>query len=102
MTQLRSTAPEATAARLTGAHAVASVVVSDATSLAVLGLNGRQLRALIVERAVPHARWRRHVSARVDHLLQALGLADAAPCPTQPWDEEAAIAAAVKPRKRRT
>lgn len=61
---------------------VAPVVVTDAPAMAAVlaaavGLTPRQLRELVAERGIRHARPGRHVYVRVDDLLAALGLSGA-------------------------
>lgn len=57
---------------------VAAAVVSDLTSWEILGLTARQYRQWLVDHQVPHETWRRHVFARVDHVLAALDRASGA------------------------
>lgn len=77
----------------------APVVVSDQTSLDVLGMGPRQFRALIVERAIPHTTWKRHVFARLDDLLEALGLVAPTASPRGSWSEDDVVARAAGGRR---
>jgi hypothetical protein len=64
------------------------VTVSQATSLAVLGVDGRRFRELVHARSIPHGRVGKLVVARVSDVLEALGL-DEKPAPaneTEPDD----------------
>jgi hypothetical protein len=51
---------------------VAPVTVSDLTAPAVLGLEPRSYRELLMREAVPHARLGHRVVARVEDVLEAL------------------------------
>jgi hypothetical protein len=70
---------------------------------ATLGLTPRQLRDLVEEHDIPHARRHagaRHVMVRVDHVLTALGLgapAKAVAPEREPrWDEDEAVQRAAR------
>jgi len=84
---------------------VTPVVVSDQTSLAILGMDGRQFRTFIEQHTIPHRVWKRHVFVSLDRVLQALGLSSepAVAPPTgereQSWDEATVIQLAARPRK---
>jgi hypothetical protein len=81
------------------ACAPVAVVVSDLTSLAVLGLTARQFKAFLRERQVPHFRQGRRTLARVDRVLEALDrLAGAQPLPE--WNEASVIELAARGGRR--
>jgi hypothetical protein len=61
--------------RATTALAVVPLTITDRTAPHVLGLEPRAFREFLVERSVPHVRLGRRVVARVDDVLEALGLA---------------------------
>ncbi len=88
---------------------VAPLVVTDHPSMAdvlraALALTPRQLRELVDEHSIPHARRHagaRHVLVRVDDVLAALGLGAPAPAASSPppesaWDEAEIIALAAR------
>jgi hypothetical protein len=64
--------------RATANLAIAAVLVSDRTAPAVLGLEPRVFRWLLAHRHVRHEVLGRRVVARVDDVLEALGLGDVA------------------------
>ena len=84
---------------------VAAAVVSDATSLAAVGLTPRQFKAFVREHAVPHAKVGRRTVARLDRILEAIdrlsGVAEPR-LPASAWDEAAVVAIAARPRSRRS
>lgn len=75
--------------------AVVAVVVSDATSLAVVGLTPRQFRAFLREQSVPHAKVGRRTVARVDRVLEAIDRLSGTNV-RAPWSEEETIRRAIK------
>ncbi len=82
------------------------IVVSDQTSLAVLGMDDRQFRELVRQRAIPHRKWKRHIFALVADVLAALGLttnanAGSPPSEASALTEAEAITLAVGPRRSR-
>ena len=86
-----------------GASAASPVVVSDATSLAVVGLTPRQFRAFVREHRIPHAKIGRRTLVRIDRLLETIDrLSGAEPRETAvTWDEAAIVEMAARPRLRR-
>jgi hypothetical protein len=64
----------------------AAVTFTDATALAVVGLNARQLRTFVREHAVPHARVGRRMVVRVDHYLEVIDRLSGARAPAA-WNE---------------
>ncbi len=76
----------------------AAVVVSDQTSLAVVGLDARQFRAFVREHGVPHVEQHRHVLARVSDVLEALDRL-AGGKPRTSWSEEDVVAVAAGRRR---
>jgi hypothetical protein len=75
---------------------VAAAIVSDTTSLAVLGLTGRQFRAFLREQAVPHTKIGRRTVARVDRVLDAIDRLSGAEPARAPWSEDDVIARAAR------
>jgi hypothetical protein len=78
---------------------VAPAVVSDATSLAVLGLTPRQFRAFLIAQSVPHAKIGRRTVARLDRVLEVIDRLSGARI-TAPWNEDEIIARAAGRRSR--
>jgi hypothetical protein len=72
------------------------LLVSDATALAVVGMNSRQFRAFVREHNLPRVRAGRRTLVRVDALLAAFDRLSGSPvlAPAASWDESAVIAAA--------
>jgi hypothetical protein len=84
---------------------LAAVVISDATSLAALGLTGRQFKAFVREHAIPHAKVGRRTVARLDRVLEAIDRLSGVAEPRRPassWDEAAVVAMAARPTARRS
>ncbi len=85
-----------------GSAPLVALLVHQKTSLALLGLTGRQYLDLLDERAVPHTEFKRLKIARVDRVLAALGLADdvepaaAADEPEPAWDRARVIEMATR------
>jgi hypothetical protein len=88
-----------------GMGAIPVVLVSDATSLAALGLSARQFKRFVREHAVPHAKVGRRTVARLDRILEAIdrlsGVAESRR-PASAWDEAAVVAMAARPTARRS
>jgi hypothetical protein len=82
---------------------IAPVLVSDATSFAIVGLTPRQFRAFVREHGVPHAKIGRRTVVRLDRLLEVHDrLSGAEPRrPSAAWDEDTIVAMAARPRARR-
>jgi hypothetical protein len=78
---------------------VAATLVSDATSMAVLGLTPRQYRAFLVERGVPHFKAGRRTLARLDRILEAADRLSGA-APRAAWNEAEVIAEAARGGRR--
>lgn len=82
---------------------IVSLVVSDATALAALGLTPRQFRDFVREHAIPFARVKGRMLVRADRLLEAIdrlsGVDRRSLAPT--LDDDTVIAMAARPRRRR-
>ena len=66
------TAPRRLRPRQTASLSVAPVTVTDLSSPAVLGLEGRTFRELLVKKKIPHTRLGQRIIARVDDVLAVL------------------------------
>jgi len=77
--------------------AVAPVIVSDATSLAVVGLTARQFKSFLREHDVAHARHGRRTLALLAHVTEALARMTGADLPQ--WNEAEIIARAAGGRR---
>jgi hypothetical protein len=77
---------------------IAAAVVSDATSLAVVGLSARQFRAFLVAQSVPHAKVGRRTVARLEDVLAVIDRLSgrAAPASRIPWSEAEVIELAAR------
>ena len=76
------------------APAGATVLVSQATSLALLSLSRKRFIVLVRDRGIRHTVDRRLIIARLDDVLAALGLADAAQAtPAPAWSPEMVLRA---------
>jgi hypothetical protein len=88
----RSRAPRARTALPSGL--VSPIVVSDATSLALLGLTGRQFRSFVRAHNVPYAKCGRRTLARLDLVLDAIdrlsGVNANRPAAAPVWNEDGA------------
>ena len=84
-----------------GIGVVTTVLVSDGTSLVVLGLTARQFRTFVRKRGIPDKKVGRRTVARLDHVLEATGLSGVDSCrPDTAWSEDAVVAMASRPRAR--
>lgn len=81
-----------------------AVIVSDQTA-ALVGMDGRQFRRFVRQHEIPHRVWGRHVFARLDRMIEALGGDD--PAAAQPssslptaLDEATVIELAARSRRK--
>ena len=74
----------------------AAVVVSDATSFAVLGLTGRQFVAWLKKSHIHHARVGRKTLARLDDCLAALDKLTGRDQEPPPWNEDEIVQRAAR------
>jgi hypothetical protein len=76
---------------------VPAVLVSDSTSLDILGLNARQFRDFLRAEQIPHAKAGRRTVARLDDVMGALALTGATSRPyVAPVDESAFVSLAAR------
>lgn len=79
-----------------GKIAVYPITISDATSLAVVGLTGRQFRAFVRKYKISFATVGRRMLVRVDLLLEVVNRLSGATSISKAvvWDEDATVQAA--------
>lgn len=87
--------------RATSSLALAPATVTDRTAPLVLGLEPRVFRELVAARRIRHAVVGRRLVARVDDVLEALGLGDASSLDDERGESERPSASTVASAPRR-